>query len=127
MQGLALVAFATGVGEEAFFRGFLQTAIVAHLSTLLGSSWGTVLGVAVASILFGLLHCITPFYFLWATGAGALLGTVDLIPASNRLCASIYELNAQWNVPYVEHTAELVDKRVLINDRCEGKWIGVEF
>src|SRR4051812_17096358 len=65
---LALLALAAGVGEEALFRGVIQGA--------LGRAIGPGAGLAVASLLFGLLHPITPAYVLLAAGLGAYLGWI---------------------------------------------------
>jgi membrane protease YdiL (CAAX protease family) len=54
----ALLGLVAGVPEEILFRGTLQP----------------VLGWALTSIIFGVLHAITLSYFVYATVAGALLG-----------------------------------------------------
>ncbi|CAN5340759.1 hypothetical protein BH24ACT19_BH24ACT19_04910 [soil metagenome] len=65
-RDLVLVSVASGVGEEVFFRGALQP----------------VLGIVVASLLFGVLH-VGPdrrylIWTLWAVGAGFLFGFLYL-------------------------------------------------
>jgi membrane protease YdiL (CAAX protease family) len=65
---LALIALAAGVGEEMLFRGVFQGV----LSRWLGIWWGW----GGASVLFGLLHPITPGYILLATLLGAYLGAL---------------------------------------------------
>ncbi len=65
-RDLVLVSVASGVGEEVFFRGALQP----------------VLGIVVASLLFGALH-VGPdrrylIWTLWAVGAGFLFGFLYL-------------------------------------------------
>lgn len=67
---LAIISAAAGLGEEMLFRGFLQAA--------LGARYGWWLGLAVASLLFGALHLITPTYGLLATLAGAYLSGIWL-------------------------------------------------
>jgi membrane protease YdiL (CAAX protease family) len=63
---LAAISLAAGFGEEALFRGFLQTIL---------SRWVHVwLALALASLLFGLLHCMTVTYAVLATLMGAYLG-----------------------------------------------------
>jgi membrane protease YdiL (CAAX protease family) len=65
---LALIALAAGVGEEMLFRGALQGAL---------SRWlGPAPGIALASIVFGVLHPITPAYVVIAGMMGAYLGLV---------------------------------------------------
>lgn len=63
LAGISIVA---GFGEEMLFRGLLQEG--------LGHRLGTGYGLAIASVLFGLLHLITPTYALLATACGAYLG-----------------------------------------------------
>jgi membrane protease YdiL (CAAX protease family) len=65
---LALIALAAGVGEEMLFRGVFQGT----LARWLGPGWGW----GAASLLFGLLHPITPGYILLATLLGAYLGAL---------------------------------------------------
>jgi hypothetical protein len=63
---LALVSVLAGVSEELLFRGVLQTMV---------ANWSTPLvGLAVASIVFGALHALTRLYFVLATVVGAYLG-----------------------------------------------------
>ena len=68
---LALIALAAGVGEEMLFRGALQGAL---------SRWlGPGAGLTAASLLFGLLHPVTPGYVVIATAMGAYLGAVWML------------------------------------------------
>ncbi len=57
---LALVSLAAGVGEEILFRGAFQ-------------GWW---GLTIASIIFGLLHALTPTYFIVAMLMGFYLGSL---------------------------------------------------
>jgi membrane protease YdiL (CAAX protease family) len=77
LAGIALLA---GLGEEMFFRGVLQAALAERL--------GWWLGLALASLLFGLVHAITPAYAVLATIMGAYLGGV-WIAAGNLLAAVV--------------------------------------
>lgn len=67
---LLLIAVLAGVGEEIFFRAFLQTALdrVAPAGIAL----------ALVSVLFGALHAITPTYGVAATLLGLSLGALLL-------------------------------------------------
>ena len=76
---VALVAALAGIGEEALFRGVVQTALVEHFSP-----WAAV---AVTSTLFGLAHCLTAAYAVLAALVGAYLGWLHL--ASGNLLAPI--------------------------------------
>jgi CAAX protease family protein len=62
----ALVSIAAGVGEELLFRGLIQAAAVRGL--------GLGLGLTIASLVFGLLHPITPAYVVLAAVMGGYLG-----------------------------------------------------
>jgi membrane protease YdiL (CAAX protease family) len=76
---LALVSISAGVGEELLFRGFLQAAIADWTNP-----W---IALAIASLLFGLAHFITPMYAVLATLLGAYLGGLWL--ACDNLLAPI--------------------------------------
>ncbi len=73
---LGLIALMAGVAEEAFFRGVVQTA--------LAERFDPTLGLVLASVLFGVMHLITPAYALLAALAGAYLGVL-LIAFDNLL------------------------------------------
>jgi uncharacterized protein len=64
--GLAAVAIAAGVGEELLFRGALQP--------LAERWWGPAAGLMAVSLLFGVVHAVSPAYFLFATIVGLYLG-----------------------------------------------------
>jgi membrane protease YdiL (CAAX protease family) len=68
---MALIAISAGVGEEMLFRGVLQSA----LGTRLGVGWG----LALASILFGLLHPISLPYIFATVAVGLYLGAEFLL------------------------------------------------
>jgi membrane protease YdiL (CAAX protease family) len=55
---IVIISFLAAVPEEIFFRGALQP----------------VTGLIIASLVFGVLHSITPLYFIYATLAGFGLG-----------------------------------------------------
>lgn len=63
---LAFLSALAGIGEEMFFRGFLQDLFVQRL--------GPIGGLLCASVCFGLLHPITPTYMVMATLMGTYLG-----------------------------------------------------
>jgi membrane protease YdiL (CAAX protease family) len=67
---LALIAALAGLGEEMLFRGVIQEAIAGWV----GPPWGVWIGLAAASILFGLLHPITAAYAALAGAIGFYLG-----------------------------------------------------
>lgn len=67
---LAIISLLAGLGEEALFRGVIQEAV----ADTVGRPVGIWVGLAVASLLFGLAHSITYSYVLMATLMGLYLG-----------------------------------------------------
>lgn len=72
---LGAISFAAGFGEEALFRGLLQVGIADSV----GGTYGVVVGVVAASILFGVCHWITPTYAILATLAGVYFGLLFVL------------------------------------------------
>jgi len=68
----ALIGISAGLWEEIAFRGLMQ-ANLANWSRLSPTS-----AVAIAAIIFGSLHAMTPLYFFLATVAGAYFGYLFL-------------------------------------------------
>lgn len=101
--GLALVVsillgVAAGFGEEMLFRGILQYELVDKL----GSS---VPAIICSSILFGLLHAVTPLYAVLATVASFYFGIIYLITDNLAIpiaCHTLYDvvalMVAHWTV-----------------------------
>jgi membrane protease YdiL (CAAX protease family) len=65
---LALIAFFAGVGEELFFRGWLQGGLT--------NTFEVVLGILIASAIFGLLHYLSTTYAFYAFLTGVYLGVI---------------------------------------------------
>ncbi len=77
---LGLISLAAGLGEEALFRGVIQT----YLQKLMGVDGGPAIPILLASLLFGLVHFVSREYLLLSTLMGLYLGlwfwwTEDLI------------------------------------------------
>jgi len=68
VAGIAVVSILAGVGEEALFRGVLQTYFAGHV--------GVVPALLVTSSLFGLLHPVTAVYAVMAGLIGLYLGVL---------------------------------------------------
>jgi len=68
---LAAISLVAGIGEEMLFRGVIQGVA--------GRWLGTGFGLVIASVLFGLLHLITPTYALLATACGVYFGVLVLL------------------------------------------------
>ena len=63
---IILIAIAAGVCEELLFRAGLQEALAIKLQPM----WAII----IASLVFGLVHALTPLYFVLATIMGLTLG-----------------------------------------------------
>ena len=70
--GIALISILAGVGEEALFRGVLQTYFAGHLGL------GVVPALLVTSSLFGLVHPVTALYAVMAGLIGLYLGVLAI-------------------------------------------------
>ncbi len=68
--GIAAISILAGVGEEALFRGVMQT----NLAGLLG----VVPALLATSLLFGLLHFVTSTYAVMAGIIGLYLGAISI-------------------------------------------------
>ncbi len=68
--GLAVISAAAGLGEEILFRGLLQ----AGLASWFEGGFGTWFAIGVASLVFGMAHCISRAYVVLATVIGVYLG-----------------------------------------------------
>ncbi len=68
---IAAISLLAGTGEELLFRGIIQTGV----SELAGVGPG----LAVASVIFGLVHLVTPTYALLAGLVGAYLGWLFIV------------------------------------------------
>ena len=68
---LALISLVAGLGEEMLFRGVVQGVS----DRWLGVGWGLLIG----SVLFGLVHLITPTYAVLATLCGVYFGVLVML------------------------------------------------
>ncbi|PQO27968.1 hypothetical protein C5Y96_16445 [Blastopirellula marina] len=67
---LGMISLAAGLGEEALFRGVIQT----YLHQLMGPDAGPAVPILLTSLLFGLVHYVTREYFIISAIMGAYLG-----------------------------------------------------
>jgi len=65
---LAIIALLAGVGEELFFRGWMQT--------VLAEKSGVWVGILAVSLIFGLLHYLSTTYAVYAFITGIYLGVI---------------------------------------------------
>ncbi|QEG38376.1 CPBP family intramembrane glutamic endopeptidase [Roseimaritima ulvae] len=74
---LFAISVCAGLGEELLFRGWLQGWLIGPLDE--ASQVQIIVGVAVASLAFGLVHAMTPTYFALATLVGVYLGYLTIL------------------------------------------------
>jgi membrane protease YdiL (CAAX protease family) len=89
--GIVLLSVTAGAGEEILFRGVIQTGLERHVPVAAA--------VAIAALLFGLAHWLTPTYAVLAGLIGAYLGALYVL--SDNLLAPIvahstYDAVALW-------------------------------
>lgn len=70
LKALAVTAAAAGIGEEILFRWTIQTGFAEGLDV----SYAIIWGIAIASVVFGLMHWLTPAYAVIATLISVYLG-----------------------------------------------------
>jgi membrane protease YdiL (CAAX protease family) len=89
------LGLAAGVGEEMLFRGVLQYELI--------SRWGPVVGVGIASVVFGALHAVTPLYAALAGIASVYFGALYLVTdnlAIPIVCHAFYDVCALMYAHY---------------------------
>lgn len=102
----ALLALAAGVGEEALFRGVLQTSLDAHMPTM-AAIFGT-------SLVFGALHART---FLYAAAAGLIsLYLGALFSLTGGLTAPMI-VHGLYDFFAFEATRRAIDQRTLADSK----------
>ena len=90
---LAVIAILAGIGEELLFRGVVQS----WTADKIGGPYGPEIGLAVAAVIFGLLHCVTVTYALLAACIGLYLGALWLATGnllSPIVCHALYDFIA---------------------------------
>ena len=101
---LAAIAMAAGVGEEMLFRGLVQQAVSDH--------YGPGVGLAVASLLFGLVHPITRTYAVLAALIGCYLGLVWLATGNLLVPILVHGLYDFFALAYLVQRARATDGTV---------------
>ncbi len=74
---LFAISVCAGLGEELLFRGWLQGWLIGPLGE--ASPTQIFVGVLIASLAFGLVHAMTPTYFVLATLVGVYLGYLTVL------------------------------------------------
>ena len=65
---LKIMAFLAGIGEELFFRGWMQSALI--------NKSGIWMGILITSAIFGLAHYLSSTYAIYAFITGIYLGLI---------------------------------------------------
>ena len=81
---LAVIAFFAGVGEELFFRGWMQAVLVERS--------GVLIGVLVTSLVFGFLHYLTTTYAVYAFLTSIYLGIIYLVTGNVFIVMAIHAI-----------------------------------
>ena len=84
LPDLALIPFFAGVGEELFFRGWLQSILTSKFE-----AW---LGILIASAIFGLAHSLSSTYAIYAGLTGLYLGVIYQISGNLYIVIVIHAL-----------------------------------
>jgi membrane protease YdiL (CAAX protease family) len=85
-----VISLLAGLGEELLFRWSLQGGITSVLETRIGLTAAVVVGLAAASVMFGICHWVNSAYGITTIVIGAYLGAVMIWSGS-------------WIVPAVAH------------------------
>jgi len=81
---LAFISMLAGLGEELFFRGWMQG--------LLTDKFGLWLGIMLTSLFFGLAHYISKEYFIYAALTGIYLGLIYQVSGNLYIVMGIHAL-----------------------------------
>ena len=100
---IAMIALLAGVGEETLFRGVIQSVLGGWLTPW----WG----LAIASVLFGLMHFVTPTYALLATVIGAYLGSLFLLTGNLIVPILVHTLYDVVALAYLVHARRATHER----------------
>ena len=110
LSQLAMLSFAAGRGEELLFRGLIQEGLASRI----GGPIGILVGLLLASLMFGLCHAMTKSYFWMATVLGFFLGVLFLV-TGNLLAPitahAIYDLFAMLYL--IRHAASSSSRRLV--------------
>ena len=68
ISDLTIIALFAGTGEELFFRGWLQSALI--------NKFGMLMGILIVSLIFGLAHYLSITYAIYAFLTGLYLGLI---------------------------------------------------
>jgi membrane protease YdiL (CAAX protease family) len=100
-----VLGIAAGLGEEMLFRGLLQFELVSR------TGLGLVASLGLSSLIFGLLHAVTPLYALMAALASVYFGLLYIVfdnLAVPIACHSVYDIGAlfyaHWTVSRLTDT-----------------------
>jgi len=105
---LALIALLAGIGEELFFRGWLQSVLV--------NKSGVLLGILIASAIFGLLHYLSTAYAIYAFITGIYLGLIHQISGNLYVVMAIHALYDFVALVYLVRKSKDVSSEILTSE-----------
>jgi membrane protease YdiL (CAAX protease family) len=79
---LAVIAFFAGLGEELFFRGWMQSVLI--------NKSGVWVGILITSLVFGLLHYLSTTYAIYAFITGVYLGVIYYVSGNLYIVLAIH-------------------------------------
>jgi len=103
---LAFISLLAGLGEELFFRGWLQR--------LLTDKLGLWLGLMLASLIFGFMHSISKEYVLYAALTGVYLGLIYQVSGNLYIVIAIHAL---YDFIALVYLVERSSKRAELGDK----------
>jgi membrane protease YdiL (CAAX protease family) len=81
---LGMIAFFAGVGEELFFRGWLQAVLVERS--------GMMIGILITSLIFGFLHYLSTAYAIYAFITSVYLGVIYIATGNMFIVMAIHAI-----------------------------------
>lgn len=97
---LALIALLAGAGEELFFRGWLQDALTNRFDVLVG--------ILIASAIFGFAHYLSLTYAIYAFLTGVYLGMIYQVSGNLYIAMVIHALYDFIALVYLVRRGEVV-------------------
>jgi membrane protease YdiL (CAAX protease family) len=95
---IVVIGLLAGIGEELFFRGYMQTR--------LRERWGAWPAILVTAVLFGLIH-MDPWHTPVATGIGVTLGWITELSGSLRPAVLAHVVNNVLSVVFLGFGVEV--------------------
>jgi membrane protease YdiL (CAAX protease family) len=110
VPGLVVLAVGAGIGEEAAFRGLLQTWLTQQAAAMPAATPASSIaaGLISTSVIFGAAHAVTPAYAIFATVAGVIFGVeyINLGLSAAAFTHAVYDFVALITILEIWKVAE---------------------